>query len=148
MTKQERKFVEHHWSRGVSKRQIARMLGRSHSTISRAINNPKNQDYKRIGKKVVKTYCADKAQRSFIQNKMRCGAKYKLIKNEPLFREIEKSILGGLSPDMAIGRLKYQGVKVDITARTIYNYVTQGISKVTPFDLRYKLREKYSDKRN
>ena len=147
MTKQERKYLEFLWNQGKSKREIARILGRSHSTICRAINDERNWDYRRIpwfrGRKhVVKSFCAEKAQKNFEMNKSRCGAKYKFIGNENLFCEIEKMILQGMSPDMAIGRLKYQGVKVDITARTVYNYVTQGISKVTPFDLRYKLRRK------
>jgi len=143
MTKSERRYLELLWSKGTSKRQIARMMGRSPSTICRAINNEKNWDYKRVpwfrGRQhVIKMYCAEKAEKNFVQNKSKCGAKYKFIGNEMLFRDIEKSILSGLSPETAVGRLKYQGVKVDITARTIYNYVTQGFSEVTPFDLRYK----------
>ena len=146
MTKQERKHLEFLWNKGISKRQIAKQMGRSHSTICRAINNPKNWEWKRTKSRLLttvsKSYSAEKAQSNYETNKMKCGAKYKFVGNETLFSEIEKSILKGLSPDMAIGRLKYEGVKVDITARTIYNYVTQGISKVTPFDLRYKLRRK------
>ena len=147
MTKSERRYLELLWSKGTSKRQIARMMGRSPSTICRAINNEKNWDYKRVSwfrgrQHVTKTYCAEKAQKNFENNKSRCGAKYKFIGNDVLFQDIEKSILSGMSPDMAIGRLRYEGKEVDITSRTIYNYVTQGFSKVTPFDLRYKLRRK------
>jgi len=147
MTKQERKYIEYHLLHGVSGLQIAKMLRRHHSTVYREINDERNWDYKRVpwfrGRQhVVKMYCAEKAQKNFELNKSRCGAKYKLIQDTEVFKKIEESVLKGLSPDMAIGRLKQQRVKVDITSRTIYNYVTQGVSKVTPFNLRYKLRRK------
>ena len=142
MTKQERRHMEFLWSKGTSKKQIANVLKRHHSTICRALNNQKNWDYKRIGKKVVKSYCAEMAQKNFDANKSKRGAKYKFIKNESVLAQIEEGVLKGGSPDAVIGRMIYRHIEVDITPRTIYNYVTQGISKITPFDLRFKLRRK------
>ena len=64
MTKQERKYIEVQLLRGVSKRQIAKVLGRSHSTICREVNDEKNWDYKRVpwlrGRKhVIRMFCAE-----------------------------------------------------------------------------------------
>jgi len=142
MKKQERQLIEKLWLQGKTKVEIAKILGRHHSTICRAINNTKNWDWMQKGGKVKKMYCAKTAQANFEKSKRRCGAKYKFIKNEKLFAEIESEVLRGFSPDAVIGRMKSQGVKVDITPRTIYNYVEHGISKITPFDLRFKLRRK------
>lgn len=145
LSKPERQFIQQQWLKGKPKREIARMLGRSHSTICYAINNKKNLDYfRKLSGKVVKTYVAKKAQQHYEQNKLRCGAKYKFTKDESWLEYIEKGVLAGDSPKVVIGRSKLENVtfKVVINPRTFYNYVEHGISKVTAFDLRFKLRRK------
>jgi IS30 family transposase len=75
---------------------------------------------------------------------MRCGAKYKFIQDSKWLEYIEKCVKLGESPGSAIGRIETEGLQfgVDITERTFYNYVERGISNITPFDLRFKLRRR------
>ena len=145
LSKPERQLIEKLWISGKSKREIARMLERSHSTICYAIKDIKNWDWvrKKSGK-VIKTYCAKKAEKNFVQNKSRCGAKYKFIKDSRWLEYIENCVLSGESPKTAIERAELERVafNVEISSRTFYNYVEHGISRVTPFDLRFKLRRK------
>lgn len=48
------------------------------------------------------------------------------------------------SPDIAIQRAKRLGwnFKIHISAKTIYNYIDRNQIKITPFDLRFKLRKR------
>ncbi|MDR0975740.1 MAG: helix-turn-helix domain-containing protein, partial [Christensenellaceae bacterium] len=77
----ERKFIEKQVKRKVKKSEIARVLGVSHTTVGREVNNEKNWEWERVGKKVIKRYSAKKAQSNYENNKMRCGAKYKFIQD-------------------------------------------------------------------
>ena len=139
----ERKIVEKHLRKGDSKSEIARILGVSHTTIGREVNNEKNWEWwRKSNGKVVKIYNAEKAQKNYEQNKARCGAKYKFIKNEAGFAYVENWVLAGESPDQAIERAKLEKVDIDFSSRTFYNYIERGMSRVTPFNLRFKLRRK------
>ena len=157
LTFKERQFIEKYWrmrwsnwSIRWSKSRIARELGVSHTTVGREVNNPKNWDWTLIWvetsqlKKAVKIYNAKKAHANFTYNKSRCGAKYKFHKDKTWLDFIEHCVLCGESPAAAIKRTKVENIKfeVDITDRTFYNYVEHGISKITPFDLRFKLRRR------
>jgi len=145
LTKAERQFIEKQWLRGLSKREIARQLDRNHSVICRAINDARNLDWvrKRNGK-VVKTYCSKRAQQNYGSNKLKCGAKFKCGQDLNWLGFVENCVLAGASPKAAIERIKIENwdFGVDITARTFYNYVEQGVTRVTPFDLRFKLRRR------
>lgn len=147
LCKRERKAIERFLVQGKSKSEIARILGVSHTTIGREVNNERNWDFVRVRKCVVKMYCAEKAQNNYHQNKLRCGAKYKFTKSERGFEFVEHCVLAGMSPDNAINRAVKENIEVAFSARTFYNYVEHGISKVTPFDLRFKLRRKVAKKK-
>jgi len=145
LTKPERQLIEKYWLSGKSKRKIAEMLDRSHSTICYAINNVKNWDWiKKRNGKVVKVYSAKKAEKNFVQNKSKCGAKFKFTKDPKLLEYIENCVKAGESPKQVVGRIELDNLKFDTTinARTIYNYVEHGNCRITPFDLRFKLRRR------
>jgi len=147
LTKAERKLIQELLVKKKKKVEIARILGRSHTTIGREVNNEKNWEYVRVpwfrGRKhVVKMYSWERAQKNHEQNKLRCGAKYKFAQDWSGMEFVESWVKRGDSPAVAIERAELQGVDIAFCERTFYNYVEHGLSKVTPFDLRFKLRRK------
>lgn len=141
----ERKIIEKLLRQKVSVSKIAALLGKHRASIYRQISNKKNLDFVRIGKKVYHTYSADKAEENYHLNKSRCGAKYKLFQDKNLINYIEDCVINKKwSPDVAINRAKLTGwnFKINISAKSIYNYIDRQQIKITPFDLRFKLRRK------
>ena len=121
------------------------MVAKSKVAVWKELSNPINWDFVRVNKKVVKGYSAVKAQQNYNNNRLNCGAKIKIFRDTRLLEYIENCVLKKKwSPAMAVGNVEYLDTKfeISITSRTIYNYVRKGISKITPFDLRFKLRRK------
>lgn len=141
----ERKLIQKLHLDGLSISNIANLLGRHRSTISRQLSNKKNLDFLRVKGKVVRTYSAVKAQDNYSKNKSNCGAKYKLFQDNILIKYIEDCVVNKKwSPEVAIGRAKLVGwnFKIHISAKTIYNYIDRNQINISPFDLRFKLRRK------
>lgn len=145
----ERNLIQKLNRQGYSVSSIANLLGRHRSSIYRQINNKKNTDFVRIGKKVKRLYVASKAQANYEYNKSNCGAKYKLLNDKNLVSYIEDCVINKKwSPQVAIGRAKLIGLSfnIDISAKSIYNYIDRNQLKITPFHLRFKLRRKKTKK--
>lgn len=141
----ERKLIQKLHLDGLSISNIANLLGRHRSTISRQLSNKKNLDFLRVKGKVVRTYSAVKAQDNYSKNKSNCGAKYKLFQDNILIKYIEDCVVNKKwSPEVAIGRAKLVGwnFKIHISAKIIYNYIDRSQINISPFDLRFKLRRK------
>ena len=141
----ERKLIEKLFRNGLSANSIAILLGRHRSSISRQLNNKANSDFVRFGSKVKRVYVANKAQCNYEKNKSNCGAKYKLFEDKKLVAYIEDCVINKKwSPEVALGRAKLLGLSfnVNISAKSIYNYIDRNQLKITPFHLRFKLRRK------
>ena len=141
----ERKLIEKFNRNGLSANTIAKLLGRHRSSISRQLNNKSNSDFVRMGTKVKRLYVANKAQLNYETNKSNCGAKYKLLEDKKLISYIEDCVINKKwSPEVALGRAKLLGLSfnIDISAKSIYNYIDRNQLKITPFHLRFKLRRK------
>jgi len=148
LTFRDRQFIEKYFRKGWTKNKIANELRVCHTTVGREVNNSKNWDFVRTKSRLLTTvrkmYCAEKAQKNYENNKRKCGAKYKFHKDKLWLDFIEDRVLVGDSPYTAIERAIVENInfKVAITTRTFYNYVELGLSRVTPFDLRFKLRRR------
>lgn len=143
----EKKLIQKFLSKGFKPSKIASILDRSRSTISRHINNKANTDFVKLGKKVKRMYVASIAHHNYINNKSRRGAKYKLFNDLNLVKYLEDKVINEKwSPEVAIGRAKLLGLsfKISITPKSVYNYIQRNQIKITPFDLRFKLRRKKS----
>ena len=147
----ERKIIQNLFLKGSSISYIASLLGRNKSTISRQINNKRNLDFIRVNSKVIRSYSASKAHCNYSKNKARCGAKYKLFKDPSLIKYLEHCVSSlKWSPQVAIGRAKGLGwnFKISISAKSVYNYIDRNQINISPFDLRFKLRRKKSNKKH
>ncbi len=141
----ERKLIQKFFLDGFSSSQIAKLLGRHRSTISRQLNNKRNLDFLRIKGKVLRTYSPCKAQDNYCKNKSNCGAKYKLFEDPSLIKYLEDCVINKKwSPEVAIGRAEKLGwnFKIHISAKSVYNYIDRNQIKITPFDLRFRLRKR------
>ena len=144
-TLNERKLIQKLSRNGLSASSIARLLDRHRSSISRQLNNKSNSDFVKVGSKVKRLYVASKAQLNYETNKSNCGAKYKLLEDKKLITYIEDCVVNKKwSPEVALGRAKLLGLSfnVNISAKSIYNYIDRNQLKITPFHLRFKLRRK------
>lgn len=78
-------FSEHR--RGSSQREIARLLGRSPSTVSRELAQG------RPGKGAERPYCPQRGQRVHDRNRLRCRPQRKLVRGGPLWRVVMHHLL-------------------------------------------------------
>ena len=141
----ERKLIEKLNRNGFSANAIANLLGKHRSSVSRQLNNKSNTDFVKVGSKVKRFYVASKAQLNYETNKSNCGAKYKLLEDKKLITYIEDCVVNKKwSPEVALGRAKLLGLSfnVNISAKSIYNYIDRNQLNITPFHLRFKLRRK------
>jgi len=126
---------------------IARLLGRHPTTIDREI---KRHTIDQLTSQLltVRRYFADTAQLKYRQKRNNCGNKYKLVAAKPFIVLVEKLVLEKKwSPDAAIGHLKLTihantPVANTVTTRTLYEYISKGMSKIKALDLHLKVRRK------
>jgi len=155
----ERQEIEKAIRMGASQGSIARMLGRSKSTISRELKRGTvlqrvRKGYEPIKKenkenwlpyKEKRMYFADTGQTAALRNMCRSGGKYKLFEDMELVRYIEAKILKEKwSPAAITGWLNSQGhnFKTMVCFKTIYNYIDRGQLGVRNIDLMLKVRLK------
>lgn len=158
LTRAERKVIEQLNSKNVKQSEIARLLGKHRSRISRELNNPKNLDrvwvtWFRGRKHLVKRYSAEKAQTNYDKNKKKCGAKRAYTKYPKVIPEIEKRFFASgtnsktrYSLDAIIGQMKLEGWKT-FDVRTMYNYVRSDATKIQPHDLLHMVSRKRNRKK-
>lgn len=134
---------------GLSNAGIAEQVGRCERTIRREIRRGtvvfRNTDLTER-----KEYCADVAQRKYIENAANKGPGLKIGNDHELAKYIEDKIIDEKqSPDAVIGRIKAVGLKfkTSICTKTLYNYIDKGIFlKLSNKDLlnkRNKAKRKY-----
>lgn len=156
LTLPERKVIEKLNARGYSQSQIATILGRNRSTISRELKRKGSQDYHKNYKthKIKKEYDSHRAQESYEKARQSCGRKYKIYncENEYMIADLEDWIFTRkLSPGSFIGQLDtglyYGGEEFPISLSTVYRYINKGIISVDFADLIHKLNRKPRKKR-
>ncbi len=129
LTEIERYQIEVLKKAGCSNKAIAQHIGKSDRTIRREIVRGTvtlmNSDWTER-----KEYCADVAQRKYMENASNKGPALKIGNDHKLADYIENKIINEqYSPDAVIGRLKAKGevFKTSICTKTVYNYIDKGI---------------------
>lgn len=152
----ERKIIERMLRAGSNKAQIARALLRDISTIKREIKrgsvvqrrqNPRISKSPDVPEYIEETvYFWDAGQRAYERNRSNCGSKNKVVACADMVAFVEEEVLGPKkwSPDAAIGYAKannlYPGQ--EISTKTFYNWIDDGLVKIKNIDLLLKVRRK------
>ena len=130
---EERICIAYSLKENKSIRQIAKILGRSPSSISREIKR----------NTVKKLYNPSKADKESKKRKKNCGARMKLT--EELKFEIIRRLEKKNSPEQICGRLKKEGKIKKLSFKTVYIWIYKGLlPKITKLNLRRKGKQKYS----
>jgi len=159
LNKEERKIIERLLGEGVRKIEIARILRRDVSTIKREIKRGMVEQRKRNpnhSKKIeapeyieFEKYYAETGQIRYEANRLKSGAKSKIVKCRELTAYIEERILSEerWSPDAAIGYAKKKKKFANmICTKTAYNWINNGLMKVKNIDLLLKVKRKPNSK--
>ena len=104
--------IETFFELGYSIRKIAKILGRSHTSVSREIR--RNRD-------IENKYKAETADENYKINKTKCGRKSKIT--DELLKKIEEKLLITWSPEQI---QFYDNLSVGTSFKTIYNWLYQG----------------------
>ena len=126
-------------------KDIAKRLGRTKRTIER---ERKRGTITLLNSDLTyrKEYCADVAQRDYLDLSKNKGPGLKIGKDHKLAKHIEKKIIEDkYSPDAVIGEIKQKNMKFDTTicTKTLYNYIDQGVfANITNKDLPVKKNKK------
>lgn len=107
----EREMIAIYRAQGKSRCQIAKLLGRNKSTISRELaRNPGD-------------YLPSKAQARYKRRRKKCRP-HKLLENPELFALVKKLFLGcRWSPEQIAARLKLENYPMKISYKTIYRAI-------------------------
>jgi len=128
LNERERYAIELYLKEKYTVIEIAKRLGRHRRTIEREIARGtvylQNTDltYRKV-------YCADVAQRKYIENGKNKGPQLKIGNDHKLVRYIEAKIIKEkYSPDAVLGQIKAKGLqfKTNICTKTLYNYIDRG----------------------
>jgi len=116
ITAQERDIIAVLYSKGLSGRQIAKKLGRHHTSISREI---KRNSFK--GKYYVAIHAQAQTRRRVVKARKR-----PTLKNPQVYRWAISRLLRGWSPEQIVGRMKLifpQNPSMRISPETIYQFI-------------------------
>jgi IS30 family transposase len=137
-------------------REIAKLMDRSPSSISRHVNNKENWDwFRQCGvlyktKKVVKRFSAAIAIKRQKEKKKGRGRIPKVAKDFELRQFLEESIKKKKwSPQIALGYAEKHGLKFTetVSVKTVYNSIYRHDLDISLFDLFLKLRRKPTKER-
>lgn len=145
LTERERYQIEILIKEKRTPKEIAGVLGKHKRTIEREIARgtvrmlTSELTYKDV-------YCADTAQRVYLENAQNKGAGLKIGRDHELAGHIEKRIIKDrYSPDAVIGEIRAKGIKfkTSICTKTLYNYIDKEVfAKITNKDLWVKRNRK------
>ena len=116
ITIEEREKILYYLSQNISYRQIAQLLNRSHTTISREIKRNRGEG----------EYSPSRAENRTKRRFSMCGRKRKIDQNIELFEEVFNKIFQKWSPEQISGYLKdkYKGnMQMQISHESIYQYI-------------------------
>lgn len=144
----ERELIERLLRNNTPKKQIARMLNRSITTIRKEIKRGSVEQRKEI--KTTKkdanipiyqtelVYFADVGQRVYNKNRSHCGRKCKIIECRDFLNYVEQQVKSDKlwSLDAAAGNAKRLNLfEQTVTTQTLYNWVDLGLCNVKNIDL-------------
>lgn len=143
LTSEKRAQIEILLRAGISKVQIARMVGISRSTL---YNELKRGTVEQMDTNLrpYKRYFGDAGQRTYEEHRKNSRPPLKLVQACEFVKYAEQQILEEkLAPETICGAARRSGkFKVIVCAKTLYNYIDQRLLKVRNLDLLLKLRRK------
>lgn len=154
ITLDERKVIEKLLRSNTPKRQIARLLNRSITTIRKEIKRgtvEQRTEVKTTSKRADiplyesnYVYFAETAQNDYEKNRKNCGCKCKAVQCSEFLTYIEKQVKSKhWSLDGAAGYAKKNKLfKNTVTTQTLYNWVDMGICGIKNIDLPKKVQRK------
>jgi IS30 family transposase len=127
----------------MKQKEIANLINKSKSCISREIKRNKVQQLN-SGLEKKEFYFADAAQRQYKERREKTGARMRIHTHNALVEQIENLMIeNSWSPAAAIGNLEdATGKKVEITIKTMYNIIDSNLSKIKNIDLWEKVGRK------
>jgi IS30 family transposase len=137
---------------GHTNRSIARILGRSHSTINNEMKRGTVDQVKKVNEKVIhqRVYFAETGQTVYVKHREASRPYYKLVRIQEFIDYTEQKILEEKwSPDVVVGYTKSKELfskKDRVCTRTLYRYNDENLLGVTNIDLHLKLRRKTKSK--
>lgn len=149
---EERKVIERLLKNNTPKRQIARMLGRSITTIRKEIKRGSVEQREKIYTtsknpniplyKTKQVYFADVGQRDYKANRANCGCKCKIVDCHDFVEYVEKMVQNEKwSLDAAAGYAKVHGLYNNTcSTKTLYNWVDMGLCRIRNIDLPQRIR--------
>lgn len=145
LTERERYQIEVLLKEKIKPVEIAKRLERNRRTIEREISRG-SVFLMKTDLTYMKEYCADTGQSVYDKNSQNKGPTLKIGHDHELARHIENRIIRDrYSPDAVIGEIKAKGLKfkVQICAKTVYNYIDKEIfMNLTNKDLPVKRNRK------
>ena len=138
LTLEERENILKYYSQGKNKSEIARLLDKNRSSITREFQ-----------RNSVINYSPSKAQLNYNVNKSKCGRKKILVQNNELKKAIRIHLNQEHSPEQIEGVFKLEGKSI-VCYKTIYNAINNGdlpIDKKTILRRRGKPYKKATEKR-
>lgn len=130
LTKEERIKIEGYHELGMNGRQIAKQLGRDHTTIYRELKKGKTIKRDSATWKDIDIYSSDLGQMKHEKAKKNCGRELKIGNDLKFIKFAEKKILEEhYSPQAVLYHIKESDIKFDtqICLTTFYNYIKKGI---------------------
>lgn len=135
----ERGKIEVYFKLNYSKTKIAQLIGVSRRTIQREIKRGWVEGLQNSDLSLYNTYSAQKAQRKYNDSQRKKEGNLKIDKNFQLINFLENSMLNKNSPYAALEKAKKKGLNVNISLKTLYNYIHKELFiKFTNKDMCYK----------
>ena len=157
---EERKIIARMLRSGANKAEIARTLRRDLSTIKREVRrgsvvkrrkNPYLSRNPKVPRYLERTvYRAEVGQEAYERNRQRCGAKNRVVICSEFVNFVEALIFSDpkRSLDAAISVARALGVFTEmVTTKTFYNWIDDGLVKVSNLDLLLKVRRRHKKPR-
>jgi IS30 family transposase len=152
---EERKIIERMLKEKAKQADIARLLRRNRSTISREIVRGSVKQKKQvnsISKKITiplettySKYFAETGEKRYNEHRQNCGAKCSILNHIELVKFVEDKVLSKQkwSPDAATGYARTNHIFENIVStKTFYNWIDAGITKIKNIDLILKVKRK------
>ena len=143
LTKEKRAQIEILLRQGLPKTQIAEAVGIARSTLYRELDRGTVEQMD-SELRVHRIYFGDTGQRVYEENRKNSRPPLKLMKAQKFILYAEQMMLQEkMAPDPLCGRARLEGNFDEIvSAKTLYNYIDQGLLRVKNIDLPLRVRRK------
>jgi len=153
LTMMERIEIQTFKRMGESNRFIAKVLGRSHSTINDEIKRGTAVQKKLVNGKPIyqEAYYAETGRFVYEKHRETCKPRYKLLNVEGFIQYAKQKIqVEKWSPDTVVGRAvteEFYAPYERVCVKTLYRYIDEGLMNLTNMDLWLKLQRNTKPKR-